>query len=65
MSDIFANPKVTRLSQELLNAKMLVKWAAKAEARNCARCIADELERKEKQARGDTVTALPLLILGS
>ena len=53
MSDVYANSKVTNLSQELLDAKMMVKCAAKAEAKNCARCIAHDEERKEKEKRGE------------
>ena len=53
ISDVFANPKVNNLSQELLDSKQVVKSAERAEARNCARCKEREKERKEKQLRGE------------
>ena len=53
ISDVFANPKVHNLTQELLDAKQVVKSAERAEGRYCARCKEREKERKEKQLKGE------------
>ena len=55
MQAIYSDSKCNRTEQELLESKMAVKSAVKAEAVNCARCIEAKKEIKEKKLKGERV----------
>jgi hypothetical protein len=48
MEAIYADSRAHATGQELLEAKMMVKSTMKAEANNCARCIASKGGQEEK-----------------
>ena len=47
--------EVKNTGQELLDSKMIVNSAVKAEAEHCARCIESKKDKAEKERRGENV----------
>ena len=55
MENIYGDNRSNNTSQELLDAKMIVNSAVKAEAEHCARCIESKKDKDEKENRGENV----------
>ena len=55
IESIFADSRVSYVSQELIDAKMTVRSSVKAESKNCARCIEHEKDRMERRLNGEVL----------
>ena len=55
MENIYADNRSNNTGQELLDSKMIVNSAVKAEAEHCARCIESKKDKAEKERRGENV----------
>ena len=56
MEAIYADSRAHATGQELLEAKMMVKSTMKAEANNCARCIASKEDRRKSALAGEKLS---------